>query len=232
METTSEHHDSPEKAHFNVGRFIGKTAVAAAVGFAGGNMLANGVAYVVNHNSGKYPQLSAEASKNASKALGVDVSIKCEDTDSSLVGKLSTHGEFSLEGYVIPYRILDTDIRFESSVIHLDTPICNEIAGMNPNVPPDATQALALFVVDHERMHTKGVYNEAAADCYALQDLPLRLMNDGYDKEAINQLQPEVYSFINGQPPQYRSIECVPNGKFDLTPNSDASDIWLPRSVS
>jgi general stress protein CsbA len=72
-------------------------------------------------------------------------------------------------------------------------------------------------VLAHEGEHLRGVWDEAAAECYSLQRTGEILRILGWDEEDTL-LAGKVYyeTFYKSTPGQYQSSECRPGGTLDL----------------
>jgi hypothetical protein len=77
-------------------------------------------------------------------------------------------------------------------------------------------EAQAVKVLAHESFHLRGVKNEAAAECYALQYVTptaRRLGASGANAQRFHELDVRAYPLA---PAKYRSSECRPGGALDL----------------
>jgi hypothetical protein len=84
-----------------------------------------------------------------------------------------------------------------------------------------AASAEALTVLAHESMHMRGVRNEAATQCYAMQAVPQVARAFGASAEDARALAAMEYALdYPHMPPTYRSGECRPGGTLDLTPGT------------
>jgi hypothetical protein len=79
-----------------------------------------------------------------------------------------------------------------------------------------AAEARALEVLAHESFHLRGVKDEAAAECYAVQFIPLvarGLRATNANARLFHDLVLRAYPY---HPPAYLSPECRPGGALDL----------------
>jgi hypothetical protein len=82
--------------------------------------------------------------------------------------------------------------------------------------------ALAAATLAHEAFHLRGVRDEAAADCYAIQAVELVAAELGLDEREAAGLG--AFARANhrvGQARPYRSGECREGGGYDLTAGRD-----------
>jgi hypothetical protein len=81
------------------------------------------------------------------------------------------------------------------------------------------TSAEALKILAHESYHLRGVKNEAAAECYAIQTVPrvARALAGVSFPDAHALAVIEYLVGYPGMPPPYRSGECRPGGALDLS---------------
>lgn len=96
---------------------------------------------------------------------------------------------------------------------------------------PSREQIFALHVLSHEAIHLVGVRHEATTDCYALQynDRLAELLGATPTQAAAvaQRVYDEIYAHTRGE---YRSPNCRPDDKLDLTPGDglfpgDAGDV-------
>ena len=81
--------------------------------------------------------------------------------------------------------------------------------------------AQALTVLAHESTHLRGVRNEAATQCYAMQTVPKVARALGASADDGRALAALEYALdYPHMPPSYRSPECHPGGSLDLTPGT------------
>jgi hypothetical protein len=94
-----------------------------------------------------------------------------------------------------------------------------------PNLCSDTVdhEILALHTLAHETWHIRGISNEAATDCYALQSVSTvarTLGTDPVDAQALSAYYAAHFDAIRRPPPNYRSADCRDGGKLDLHPGS------------
>jgi hypothetical protein len=96
--------------------------------------------------------------------------------------------------------------------------ICTALLRFRSNPAGDVTPQAgeALTVLAHESEHLAGVRNEAAAQCYAIQDLPRVARAFGASTEDGARMADFEYTVaLPKMPPAYRSPECRPGGALD-----------------
>ena len=81
------------------------------------------------------------------------------------------------------------------------------------------TSAEALKILAHESYHLRGVKGEATAECYAMQAVPrVARALAGVSFADAHALAVIVYLVgYPGLPSAYRSAECRPGGRLDLS---------------
>jgi hypothetical protein len=88
---------------------------------------------------------------------------------------------------------------------------------------PDAL-AWSVETLAHESMHVSGIRDEAKAECYGMQRIPIAAAGLGRTADEGRYLATlywrHWYPWIT---PSYRSQECRNGGRLDLHP---ASDVW------
>lgn len=222
-----------EKSNVNRHLSARKIGVFAAIltGVAAVDPGGNALVFAVNHTEGDYPSLSKQTSDRLADVLDITKPIRCEDTTKPQLGRrvVSENKDFVTAGYVAYYNMFLKAVRIPSDTIHLNIDTCKAVASIESDLAIRDTQQLAgLFVANHEFMHTTGVLNEAKANCYALQDMPARLVDSGYVEDDVRSVGQDIRALIATQPSNYRSLECRVDGAYDRTPHQDSpSDIWL-----
>jgi hypothetical protein len=77
----------------------------------------------------------------------------------------------------------------------------------------------------HEGVHLAGETNEAATDCYAMQNLPWFASRMGIDEAQAREIGADYWSlyYVPYRPltPEYHSAECRDGGALDLRPDSN-----------
>jgi hypothetical protein len=79
----------------------------------------------------------------------------------------------------------------------------------------------AITVLAHESRHLSGIRDEAVTQCYGMQSVPRLARALGATPQDAQALA--VLEYVVGyrrMPPGYRSAECRPHGKLDLTPDA------------
>lgn len=116
--------------------------------------------------------------------------------------------------------------------INLAPTVCNglvDLADTRARPTDDAGRlrlASALVTLAHEPQHSRGVTNEAVAECAAIQLAPTAAAQLGFDRAYATSLLRTYWRHYADELPNYRSFECRKGGALDLRrPDS----IW-PRS--
>jgi hypothetical protein len=114
--------------------------------------------------------------------------------------------------------------------VHLAPAVCSSLirlAYTDTSVSEDewvADLAWSLAALAHETQHVRGIANEAAAECYALQTMTITAEALGRPEEEGFYLT-QLY-WTHGYPKHgdaaYSSPECRDGGRLDLNPASDA----------
>ena len=190
-----------------------------------------------DHQPSAYPALSQRATEVFQRVFHADTPIVCDDVVLPLPDSASP-GNTGVYGAVMTYAPLMLSRRpVASNIIHLKREICDNLASIPDgiNTPLTDDQLLALHVVQHEKIHTEGQFDEKITECEALQRLPAQLIADGvseatvagYRNTALGQYATKL------EPTIYHSDECRAGGELDQTPNSIGnvrlSDVWLPH---
>lgn len=105
----------------------------------------------------------------------------------------------------------------------LDATSWNCVAQNGPAVCSGAVDAdlLALHTLAHETWHVRGIRDEAATDCYALQSVAAVAETFGagaVDAHALATYYAAHFDAIRRPPPLYRSAACRDGGALDLHP--------------
>jgi hypothetical protein len=83
--------------------------------------------------------------------------------------------------------------------------------------------AAALVTLAHEPQHSKGIANEAVAECDAIQVATKAAVDLGVSRSYVTMLIRTYWLHYNDELPAYRSAECRQGGALDL-PRADS--IW------
>ena len=84
---------------------------------------------------------------------------------------------------------------------------------------PDAQ---ALLTLSHESMHLRGWRDEAAAQCYGIQEVAYAVERLGGTAAEWRAVARFVLALQPGMPDDYQSGECQPGGGLDLRPLTPA----------
>lgn len=109
----------------------------------------------------------------------------------------------------------------EPNVAHLRRDTCNDFADwlLSDKHDPSAAQVQALHVVVHEAMHVGGQYNEAMAECSAMQHDAEAAEFLGASPADARALAESYYQTVYPlMPTDYRTGDCSPDGSLDLSP--------------
>jgi hypothetical protein len=167
-------------------------------------------------------QDEAELARIASVIAGRGVSVECPGTFATLTDVSSRDGsvEFRPDG-----RPVDEAKLSSATCARLRSFLSGDVPGLEclaveAQCSEEAERAaVAVNVLSHEAWHLRGVRDEAAAQCYALQtnaDTALRLGASPDEATAIaawvgRQVQPAL-------PADYRTADCHDGGPLDLHP--------------
>lgn len=80
--------------------------------------------------------------------------------------------------------------------------------------------AEALMTLAHESMHLRGWMDEAAAQCYGLQELAYVTEQLGGSAEQARAVTAYLLARQGGMPTEYQSGECRAGGALDLHPDT------------
>jgi hypothetical protein len=154
-------------------------------------------------------EATARFSAEASRIAGHAVTIRCDDSGSHVGAVQHSDGVAQIGGrlaYLAPERCHDLyRLAFEDEVSFSQT-------------------ARSLAVLAHESWHLRGVRDEAATECYALQsgvELGRRLgLSEGTARQMMRQQLAEN-ALRAGTTSEYRvTPECRDGGRLDLHPDS------------
>jgi len=181
------------------------------------------------------PALSQRVGETLHGLIGGTFNVTCEPlTNQIVVDPADNSANARLNGYVANYEVPVTHQVLLGSRIHLDSAICDAIGAIpyNPTTSPapvlDYQGIHGLLIGAHEQVHVDGVFNEATAECTALQRTAGSLASRGYNLNN-QKLKDAIRERMKLFPSQYHSDECRVDGALDLTPSDDApSDAWLP----
>jgi hypothetical protein len=87
--------------------------------------------------------------------------------------------------------------------------------------------AEALMTLAHESMHLRGWADEAAAQCYGLQELPYVTQQLGGSPEQARAVTAFMLAMQGGMPSEYQSGECRTGGALDLRPETPGFPVEL-----
>lgn len=107
------------------------------------------------------------------------------------------------------------------NVAHLRRTVCNDLFSWlsgNKRAPTDA-QVSAVHVVVHEAMHVRGEFNEAKAECFAMQlDADAAVFLGATRSQATALAQQYYRDIYPRMSAEYVSGECAADRALDLTP--------------
>jgi hypothetical protein len=154
--------------------------------------------------SGRASALETRLGLVAESIAGRSVGVRCED--------LSDVHDGDEPGGVVRYS---GDDPANYARIRLD--ICAQLRQvMRDRGAAGAAEARAVEVLAHESFHLRGVKDEAAAECYAIQFIPLvarGLRATNANARLFRDLALRAYPY---HPSAYVSSECRPGGALDL----------------
>jgi hypothetical protein len=156
----------------------------------------------------------------AALAAGRSVQVRCEDfSDGTPVepgGVVQFRGNEPAEFARIRPDVCTDLSRFPGSTVGASS--CLGSHACDTGIV-DASQAITVLA--HESRHLSGIRDEAVTQCYAMQSVPRLARALGvtpYDARALATLE-YVVGYAR-MPQVYRSRECRPHGKLDLTPDA------------
>lgn len=169
-------------------------------------LLAGGFSLMRTHTAER--RYSDAAKKMLKRA---DVHVDCQSLTGALLDV------FGYGGYV-PYKndgSLPTDAK-----LMWDT--CRDLGHWtNDRGTHDRDQIIAVHVLTHETMHLGGEYNEANAECFAIQhDSQMAQILGATPTQGDTLAETywrEVYPHMRDD---YRTSECVPGGALDIHPDT------------
>jgi len=152
--------------------------------------------------------LDANLSHDASKLIGVHVSVTCQTlTGSTLdMGRDLGHVKWGPNG--VPEH--KTLIKHQQ---------CNDLQSYLDSKKRDPTpaQILAVHVLTHETMHMSGQTSEAVTECYAMQHDTAMAEIMGASREAAHALAVTYWKTVYPRMPDgYTSGDCRSGGSLDL----------------
>jgi hypothetical protein len=113
--------------------------------------------------------------------------------------------------------------------INLGPEVCGALAdlaydrGQPANEGPRLRLATAVVTLTHEPQHSKGIADEALAECLAIQLAPRTAMMLGVSRPYSAVLMRTYWSHYDQEPTAYRSPACRKGGALDL---ASADSIW------
>lgn len=79
----------------------------------------------------------------------------------------------------------------------------------------------AIHTLAHESFHLRGISQEAATECYAMQTTAVVAVRLGIPPSRAAQLQSWIFAkAYPNEPDEYRTSECHDGGPYDLNPDS------------
>lgn len=163
-------------------------------------------------------ELAQEVEDKVRDILSESIEVRCETPEEMPTAASA--------GAVLVYNLPFTDIvEIPSSRIHLREYVCKTVAGIDKGV--GNSESYALITVAHELQHTKGVGNEAAAECYANQTVLANLRKLGYDETRLAAIGANLIDTQKLMLNVYTSPECREGGELDLTPDEVIKGDWF-----
>lgn len=149
-------------------------------------------------------RLEARLGRVAASIAGREVGVRCEDL-GDLRKTVETGGVVEFSGdQPANYTRIRPDICRRLQRIRDD-------GGGGAGAEASATEVLA-----HESFHLRGVKDEAAAECYAIQFIPEVARELGATPANARTLHALALGAYPHHPPNYLSPECRPGGRLDL----------------
>lgn len=183
------------------------------------------------------PELSEQTAQKTREIVGVDTGIVCEDSLQAVYNGTTT----PFSGYVRSYHFgpdPNVPIIKLTGRIHIDSKFCEQVAGIDTSEKSselDSNELISLGVILHERAHETGVFDEAKAECIALQELPKQTIASGAaDRETFAKNQYEIMKWYDSLPDGYHDeTRCRVGGEWDEAADNRGmladSQILLPN---
>jgi hypothetical protein len=164
----------------------------------------------------------------ASEIAGRPVGVRCQGLPSALIDITNLAGEvqFAHDGTPADVATLKRDVcrdlkRFGSARL---APSFDCVLRVEPCERATGKVAYAVHVFTHEAWHLRGIANEAAAECYALQTTAQTAARLGATPEQARAIAlwnlKHAYPHL---PSQYHSSDCRDGGPLDLRPETS---VW------
>lgn len=228
-ETTSSTAEVKRAKSARVGRFI----VQCVLGIALAVPMSLGVDAYSVQQPGENPQRDEEVSTYASWVFGEEITAQCENLEVAAEHGADGWNEVRYPTLAVNYVAYEVGgDAIIPGEIHLREDLCDALIGAaSGELPPLSKDVIyALHVVNHERYHTHGLFNEAKTECAALSTTPSFIYNAYPTPETAEALENMYYprqKKYQEKPPEYQSYKCVVGGEYDATPNG-AIVSWVP----
>lgn len=156
----------------------------------------------------------------AALAAGRSVQVRCEDfSDGTPVepgGVVQFRGNEPAEFARIRPDVCTDLSRFPGSTIGAASCLSRHACERGIVI---ASQAITILA--HESRHLSGIRDEAVTQCYAMQSVPRLAHALGATAQNAQALATLEYLIgYTRMPPGYRSPDCRPHGKLDLSPDT------------
>jgi len=176
--------------------------------------------------SGSY--LDGHATYAATFIVGHDVEVRCwSGPDWSLL----TRETAALDGVPTGKEAGLTTFAGNKATIQLSPSTCASLRRVErgrvtlselrqwqvKRIPVGFLDSEAVKVLAHEAEHARGVRSEAAAECYAIQEVPATAVELGTDPATAREMDLVLWSvFPQAEPRGYSSPQCKMKGSLDL----------------
>ena len=179
----------------------------------------------------------AALSAVASDMAGRPVHVSCQSFWKALVDVDSRLGDVPFpNGYAadrthLTRAVCGKLIRFRTSSSHLELDCLSTIdwshfsaldAASSTCIRGAEPTSEALMTLAHESMHLRGWADEAAAQCYGIQEVAYTVEQLGGTLAEGKGVASFMLAMEGGLPEDYQSGECRAGGQLDLHPETDA----------
>jgi hypothetical protein len=152
-------------------------------------------------------RLEQRLSTASSQVAGVDVRVDCQGFGGAFVDVTADLGHVAFDPDGVPER--ETTIKWQQ---------CRDVAAWlrSASAAPSRDQVVAVHVVTHEAMHMRGITEESAAECAAVQRLSVMAQTLGAQPDDAAALAHRYWTEVYpAQSAEYRSAECTAGGDLD-----------------
>jgi hypothetical protein len=154
-----------------------------------------------------------------------DVTLKCQtlslamfDADDHL-GTASSDKDGNFSRISLDREICQ-NIRIFEAAVSKSKATGNELMYTVPVGQVSTFPGHGVHVLTHEGIHAYGIHNEAATECYAMQNDAFTAMMLGSTREEGERLAAAYWEYMYPRmPEEYYSQDCADSGPYDLNPN-------------